>query len=223
MPNSPTEGEEEMEEWIGNEGLGKDLCMTCVYWPCLCALTKLEMKIASIREGRPDQEHEQDKDQGGGLMEGCEPGKEGVMTLCEPTRDEEEKLEELEEPVQNHEQDPVGLSHILPWVNEERGVSYTIDIQERCPWGGYTPITPSLQTPHPHIEEEQKGEKRADEDLKSHENFIHPKRGDLGVVMPPPPLLFQPPAPKINLMKNRSRKSRRELQEEEESSSKEGF
>ena len=65
MPNSPTEGEEEMEEWIGNEGLGKDLCMTCVYWPCLCTLTKLEMKIASIREGRPDQEHEQDKDQGG--------------------------------------------------------------------------------------------------------------------------------------------------------------
>ena len=37
---------ESMEEMIG---LDRSWCMTCVHWPCLCALTKLEMKTSALR------------------------------------------------------------------------------------------------------------------------------------------------------------------------------
>ena len=58
------EDEENVEE-IELLGLDRSWCMTCVHWPCLCALTKLEMRITALRANFLAQEVEKEKEEEG--------------------------------------------------------------------------------------------------------------------------------------------------------------
>ena len=67
VPEIP-ESEEDVEEMIGLLGLDRSWCMTCVHWPCMCALTKREMKISALRGDCYAKEVEKDDMNGEALV-----------------------------------------------------------------------------------------------------------------------------------------------------------